>query len=86
MNILFSSFRGSAKLPAAVLPVVKRPRLVRTFVETGDERCPIAGIWSRIDTDVATDDPEISWPALRRLLRWRPFLLHVHGAALPAAI
>ena len=64
----------------------KRSSLVRTFVETGDERCPIAGIWSRLDTDVATDDPEIQRPALRRLLPWRAFLPRVHGAALAAAI
>lgn len=64
----------------------KRPSLVRTFVETGDERCPIAGIWSRLDTDVATEDPELPLPAMRRLLPWRAFLPRVHGAILPSAI
>lgn len=85
MNILFPSFRGSAKVPAAVVSTARRPQLVRTFVETGDERCPIAGIWSRLDLDVAADDPEISWPAVRRLLPWRAFLSCVHRA-LPTAI
>lgn len=47
-------------------------RIVRRFVETGDERCPIAGIWSRLDADnAAPDEAELPRPALRRLLSWR---------------
>lgn len=57
----------------------KRPSLVRTFVETGDERCPIAGIWSRLDTDAAADDAELRRPVMRRLLAWRAFLPCVHA-------
>lgn len=71
MKTFFSTPR-----PAAFRPIVppngNRLNLVRSFVETGDERCPIAGIWSRIvETDATPDDPEIPWPAMRRLLPWR---------------
>lgn len=55
-------------------PNSNRLTLTRIFVETGDERCPLAGIWSRlpeleaaIDSAIE-DDPGLSWPALRRLL------------------
>ncbi len=41
--------------------------LTRRFVLTGDERCPIAGIWSRLDTTAqtdASDDPSLTLPAM----------------------
>jgi hypothetical protein len=48
------------------------PTLIRRFVETADERCPLAGIWMPIQaSDACTDDPELFWPAMRRLLSWR---------------
>jgi hypothetical protein len=40
--------------------------LTRHFVLTGDERCPIAGIWSRLDSNTQpdqTDDPSLAQPA-----------------------
>ncbi|MGA7155580.1 MAG: hypothetical protein WBY53_01965 [Acidobacteriaceae bacterium] len=43
--------------------------LTRHFVLTGDERCPIAGIWSCIDTN-AQPDPSLAWPAMGTPL-WR---------------
>jgi hypothetical protein len=50
----------------------RTPEIIRTFVETGDERCPIAGIWSRlITTDPTLDEPEIAPPVMRTLLPWR---------------
>ncbi len=54
--------------------------LTRHFVLTGDERCPIAGIWSRLDTTPptapqTTDDPSLSRPAMGALL-WRA--IHSH--------
>jgi hypothetical protein len=58
----------------AMLPQFSRMHLVRTFVETGDERCPIAGIWSRLENDATADDSELTRPALRRFLHWRAFL------------
>ena len=51
-----------------------RMHLVRTFVETGDERCPIAGIWSRLENDAPADDSELTRPAMRRFLPWRALL------------
>ena len=57
----------------AMLPRFSRMHLTRTFVETGDERCPIAGIWSRLENDAAVDDSELSRPAAWRLLPWRAF-------------
>jgi hypothetical protein len=48
--------------------------LTRSFVETGDERCPMAGIWSCTDpTDAADDDTELATPATWMLLPWRAF-------------
>ncbi len=48
------------------------PVLIRRFVETADERCPLAGIWMPLPaSDTGADDPEIAWPAMWRLLLWR---------------
>jgi hypothetical protein len=58
-----------------MIPQHSRMHLTRTFVETGDERCPIAGIWSRLDNDAATDDGELLRPVIRRSLLWRAFSL-----------
>jgi len=56
-------------------PTLRPAVLTRTFVETGDERCPIAGIWSRIECDpiapASQDEPQLAGPAMRRLLSWR---------------
>jgi len=75
----------------SMIPQFSRMHLTRTFVETGDERCPIAGIWSRLDTDAMNDDGDLSRPAMRRLLSWRAFLpvFHIPGfffaSSIPAA-
>ena len=73
MKTLFSLSRR--KLTSeGFAPAAKSMRLTRTFIETGDERCPLAGIWLPIaDCDVATDDPELARPAMWRLLAWRAF-------------
>ena len=55
----------------AMIPRFSRMHLTRTFVETGDERCPIAGIWSRLENEATADDSELTRPASWRLLRWR---------------
>jgi hypothetical protein len=61
-------------VPATQIHPTLRPAvLTRTFVETGDERCPIAGIWSRIECDPVADDPQLARPAMRRLLSWQAF-------------
>jgi len=56
-------------------PIAAKPtaRLERTFVETGDERCPIAGIWLKIaDADQPADDPASPRPAIG-IRPWRAF-------------
>jgi len=74
MNMVFSLFRRKPESSKVVRPSANSIRLTRTFVETGDERCPIAGIWSRLaDSNTLTDDPEIAMPAMRKLLLWRAF-------------
>ncbi len=83
MNLLFSSFRRKAGVHTATARAARSPvrpmRLARTFVETGDERCPLAGIWSRLSNhDPAThnpepEDPEIARPVMGTLLPWRAF-------------
>ena len=53
-----------------VIPMNSRISLTRSFVETGDERCPLAGIWSRLpEMDAAADDePGLTWPVRGMLL------------------
>ena len=58
----------------AMVPKLSRMSLTRTFVETGDERCPIAGIWSQLESEATADDSELTRPASWRLLPWRAFL------------
>jgi hypothetical protein len=56
--------------------------LTRHFVLTGDERCPIAGIWSHLSTGPnahnpqpsQSDDPSLPQPATETPL-WRPIHL-----------
>jgi hypothetical protein len=73
MNMAFSLFRRKTESGKAVRPSINSVHLTRTFVETGDERCPIAGIWSRLtDRNSLADDAEIAMPAMRLLL-WRAF-------------
>ena len=64
-------------------PKFSRVHLTRTFVETGDERCPIAGIWSRLECDATDDDSELSQLVTRRLLAWRALLFGA-GIFIPA--
>ena len=73
MNLNMQLTRTTALASAGTRPAQRPVLLARTFVETGDERCPIAGIWSRIDCDPIADDPELARPAMRRLLSWRAF-------------
>lgn len=74
--------------PAADVSVVDTAcALTRRFVLTGDERCPIAGIWSRLDESPladATDEPSLTPPAVGRL-SWRAIhLLFMSLRYLPA--
>jgi hypothetical protein len=61
--------------------------LTRRFILTGDERCPIAGIWSRLDTSVpadSTDEPCLAKPA-KGISPWRAIhLLFISLRYLPA--
>ncbi len=50
-----------------------RVHLERVFVETGDERCPIAGLWLKIaDPGLIVDEPPSTMPAMD-ILSWRAF-------------
>ena len=74
MNLTLQLFSRSTSLSAARTRPAEQPfRLTRTFVETGDERCPIAGIWSRIECDSISDDPQLTRPVMRSLSVWRAF-------------
>jgi hypothetical protein len=82
MKNLFTAIRRNSDLrpdrPDRRL-TTNRPVLTRTFVETGDKRCPIAGIWSCISNiHTADDEPEITLPAIGSLLSWRAFLPLCH--------
>jgi hypothetical protein len=82
MMNLFPVFRRKTQSNTFAPETGKSMRLTRTFVETGDERCPLAGIWSRIeDCDPAIDDPEITRPAMWRLPPWRAFILRLQISA-----
>jgi hypothetical protein len=75
MNLKLTPFRRIAKRLSSENHATEASSLVRSFVETGDERCPIAGIWSRlINADQQTDDPELARPAMLSLLSWRAFI------------
>jgi len=60
------------------MPINNRIILMRSFVETGDERYPLAGIWSRLPEIDATaeDEPGLAKPVrgvfLLRALLWGP--------------
>jgi hypothetical protein len=57
-------------------------RLVRTFVRTGDPRCPLVAVWKLAgSTDAAAaDEPSLLQPAMERLRRhWRAFHLLFAG-------
>jgi hypothetical protein len=83
MAILSPTRRRPDFHPAVASNTGRRFSLIRTFVETGDERCPIAGIWSRlVETDATADDPELTPPAMRSLFPWRAFLSLAHAAPL----
>jgi hypothetical protein len=73
MKVFHPSVNHKAQHAVAASVVSIRPlRLTRTFVETGDERCPIAGIWMRLtEAEPPIDEPESTRPAMRRLLLWR---------------
>jgi hypothetical protein len=73
MNLTVQLTRSTSLSAVQTRPAEQPFRLTRTFVETGDERCPIAGIWSRIDCEPIADEPELTRPAVRRLLPWRAF-------------
>jgi len=74
MKTLFTNFKTDAQ---QAVPMNSRTSLTRAFVETGDERCPLAGVWSRLpEMDAALDDePGLTWPArgvfLFGALPWR---------------
>jgi len=75
MKNLFSLSSRTSRIDG-IVPANHSLRLVRSFVETGDERCPMAGIWSPIaESDAAVDDPERKRPAMGFLLPWRAFTL-----------
>jgi hypothetical protein len=81
LNLFFSRTNRQHLLqPAAATFAVNTPALLRAFVETGDERCPLAGIWSRLPlsdqplSDQPADEPHLAQPAIRwTLLPWRAF-------------
>ena len=61
MRTYFKNFQSDAQ---QAVPMNNRMSLTRVFVETGDERCPLAGIWSQLpELDTAIDDePGLFWP------------------------
>lgn len=74
MHFAMTTNRRSAATLVANRPTVNQ--LARTYVETGDERCPLAGIWLRLnDAAPQTDEPELARPTMRRLLSW--WAIHV---------
>jgi len=74
---MMTFFKNIKKDMQQTVPMNNRVSLTRSFVETGDERCPLAGIWSRLpEMDAAADDePGLAWPVrgafLFRALLWR---------------
>lgn len=77
MKTLFETMR-----PAENSRRKNRPQLVRTYVETGDPRCPLAGIWMQLDeSGTVGDEPELHRPILGALLSgWAMFCRLPHFA------
>ena len=73
MNLNMQLTRTTALASAGTRPAQRPVLLTRTFVATGDERCPIAGIWSPIECDSISDDPQLTRPVMRSLSVWRAF-------------
>ena len=38
-------------------------KLIRTFLATGDARCPLVCQWTLVLDSVPADDSELTWPA-----------------------
>lgn len=75
MNILFPYSHRKTERVVSQFRTGQPVHLTRAFVETGDERCPIAGIWSRlIESDQQADDPELRQPAMGSFHSWRAFI------------
>jgi hypothetical protein len=74
---------------SSAAPATQRFGLMRRFVETGDERCPLAGIWLRLpeldaELEFALDDePSLTTPAMEALLLWRAYSFLHHISLLP---
>jgi hypothetical protein len=47
-------------------------RLSRQWVQTGDQRCPLACAWFALGdlADTQSDEPPLWWPALKRFLNF----------------
>jgi len=76
LNLFFN--RRLTENRSANLPEFTPRNLTRRFVETGDERCPMAGIWICLDpADSPDDDAELAWPAPWMLRGWRAFHLAI---------
>ena len=65
-----------------MIPRFSRMNLTRNFVETGDERCPVAGIWSRLEAGAMNEEAELPRPVIGRLLLWRALSFPCYIAAL----
>jgi hypothetical protein len=75
MTKLLTSAVANAFTAAKATVIKPQPRLqlVRHYVETGDERCPLAGLWTQILSGEPSDDSERTWPALGFLPLGRAF-------------
>jgi len=71
MKLMYQRPNANADSETVIRTAPRPVQLIRTFVETGDERCPIAGIWSRIECSPIAEEPELARPAMRSLLSWR---------------
>lgn len=65
-EVRFGRGVANTRLRSAFAPgAAGRNRLVRTFVPTGNARCPLACVWSVApETSAALDDAGLSWPAM----------------------
>jgi high affinity Mn2+ porin len=66
--------RSKAYRPAA------RPAIVRRWVETADERCPLACVWFAMPglANEADDEPASIWPVFSILLKKTGYLRSIH--------
>ncbi len=79
MTLFRNPLRRKETIPTPTRPI-RTMLITRRFVETGDERCPLAGIWMPLnDSSAVSEDSELLRPVIGKLLLGGPFISLLHS-------